>query len=158
MSALKEFVLIIGLGISIFVVVATWPILQIQFRGFNNSIEIGKPFYVAVWNKGGSVSGYSIITPTVCISGDADGNITCQHSGYGNSTQDCNMVTCSNIPPGLISPEDVFTFKFPEHIPDNFMFRIKVAGNFGPFPIAHTEADYLCDRKGMTRYDCVRTM
>ncbi len=153
---LKRFLLIVGIAISVVVVFATWPRLQLQFRDFDNSIEIGKPFYVAVWNKAGSVSGYSIITPLVCVSGDADGNITCEHNGYGGSRQECGTGTCWNVQPGVMSPEDLFAFKFPEQIPNNFMFRIKAAGNFGPFPVAQAEADYLCERKEMTRYNCTR--
>jgi len=132
---------------TIVLVILTWPRLSLQtkFDGGQSNFQIYNPdtakLTVSVWNRGGAISDWKIITPESCVSAKVGGNITCTHEGFGGITP-CTF--------------DIMSFKFNEPYPKNFTFTLDVQSSFSFIPIATMNETYYCNLNGdnVDSYNC----
>ena len=145
-------VAILTVFIGIIVIVLTWPILQIQTKNLiseNNKLTLT----TSVWNKGGDISGFSLITPNVCIYYSLSNNLTCSHKGYDDYS-DCSIGICSKVSPGDLSSEDLLTITTPNQ-KTNFSFNISTFGTLGFIPVARDSKSIFCQlNSSIQKYDC----
>ena len=154
-KSLSDVIKIVGVIILLIVTILTWPSLQIEpqklnsLSPFNNEIRIKN----SVWNKGGEVSGFSIIIPSVCILAQVDNNITCKHKGYGGYVN-CTTGICNKVYAGKLSREDELTLKLPNNKPLNFSIIVNARGMLGPIIVTKDYKIYFCEKTENENYDC----
>ena len=130
---------------TIVLVILTWPRLSLQtkFDGGQSNFQIYNPdtakLTVSVWNRGGAISDWKIITPESCVSAKVGGNITCTHEGFGGITP-CTFAICSPTKVQEIGPT----------------FTLDVQSSFSFIPIATMNETYYCNLNGdnVDSYNC----
>lgn len=140
----------IGGMVLLAIIVFTWPTLQIQLRtdqnsNFPNEIKtVNDKFQImgTVWNRGGLVTGKSIIIPNTCFSLLLSENISCKHQGYSGAVP-CAAGVCDYVEPGKLLPEQTFYFELQK--PVNFSMEVLATGFLGELEIIKSTKKFYCD-------------
>jgi len=145
----KKSVISIASIIVIALVILTWPILSLQtkFEGGQSTFAIYYPdtakLTVSVWNRGGAISSWHIITPESCISAIVSENATCTHTGFSGEVP-CTTGICGQTNPQDSGPVDTMSIKFNNQYPSNFSIALYAHSSFSFIPISLLNENYLC--------------
>lgn len=141
----------------------TWPNLDVQIKDVDiNDLRVTyneAKVNAAIWNKGGDISGFSIISPNACIYANVDSNITCQHRGYSGYVN-CTSGVCGKAVANAASNENEFLLRFPNAKPSNFSINFSTTGFFGILPVSKDSKSYFCKlnepaEKYFANYECI---
>lgn len=150
--------------IGIILVILTWPRLTLQskFDGGQPSLTVYYPdtakISVSIWNRGGSISDWRIITPESCTYANVLGNITCLHNSFRGMIP-CNEAVCGTSPAQQSSPADEMNLKFSQPYPNNFTISLAYWSSFSFIPISSSNESYFCKINGGTSgssYNCTK--
>lgn len=146
--------------VAIFLVILTWPELSLvtRFDDGQSDFIIYYPdtakLTVSVWNRGGVISDWRIITPESCIYAKVSGNVTCTHVGF-TGTAPCTTAICSPTKAQETGPIDEMSFKFGKPYPNNFTFTLYAQSSFSFIPIKTMNESYYCSlTEGGNSYNC----
>jgi len=109
----------------------------------------------SVWNRGGVISDWRIITPESCISAKVFGNVTCTHIGFSGIVP-CTTGICGPTKAQESGPVDEMSFKFNKPYPNNFTFTLYAQFSFSFISIATMNESYYCSLNGeyINSYNC----
>jgi len=152
---------VILLILGIILIILTWPRLELQtkFHGGQDEFTIYSSdelkLTVSVWNRGGTISGFRIITPESCVSSYFDNNITCTHEGF-SGTIPCTTPICGPTQVQESGPVDEMTFGIDErNKPTNFTITLIGTSSFSFIPIATMNESYICSiNENQRSYNC----
>lgn len=155
---ISELIAVISVIIILLVVFFTWPTIQIQPQGTRSIMVVENQVTIKanVWNKGGDISGFSIITPNICLLATTSSNLTCKH-GDPSELHDCDaMRICNKLPAGDISGDHKFIVTLPEDDSEVFSINITATADFGPATVRTTIKELSClYNSSSSRYGCI---
>lgn len=148
------------LVLGIVLAILTWPKLSLQtkFEGGQSDFTIYYPntakLTVSVWNRGGVISDWRMITPESCIFSIVTENITCTHEGFSGAVP-CTTGICGLTKAQETGPIDVMSLKFNTPHPLNFTITLFAQSSFSFLSVASLNETYTCRlNKGDNSYNC----
>jgi len=133
----------------IILVILTCPRLSLQtrFEGGQSDFKVNYPdtakLTLSVWNRGGVISDWKIITPESCISAEVSNNVACTHVGF-SGTVPCTTAICGPTKAQECGPTDEMSFTFDNPYPNNFTFTLYAQSSFSIIPIKKMTESYYC--------------
>lgn len=163
----------IGTIISIILLILTWPRLELQVKigSEGKTLNTWSPqFTVSVWNRGGMITDWRLITPESCINATiyTDIEIKCTHQ-TAEGMKPCSIGVCGKSPAQDTSPVDTLTLDFgsgyKRPLPENFTIKFDIFASIGPIKIKELDERYHCsinpkpiDSTNTDTYNCTQVV
>lgn len=153
----KEYVGYGSLVVVLLFAFLTWPHPQLQvgldsgkldISGGSSSGILTSNLAVDVWNNGGEITNWRIVTPQTCLSAFTSGNVTCTTAAFGGGTVPCDRrPMCSKVPPGEVSQTQTFQLAYPaQNLPVSFNVTVNAVSYLGRVWFYSENKTYACQR------------